>query len=144
MALILGANQSTKHKTVVALLFLIPVIYHSAASSLMGDQPYYVSAGVVGMIVTGVIIRFGDCDELAIAAWTSIFINLFGIITWFMGQDPGQYDRMFLLFWGWVLWILFRGSIFYGMAGNLRMLYSRCWIHRDAFPRLCLDQIWIV
>jgi hypothetical protein len=142
VALILGATQSTKHKVIGAMIFLVPPLYHGAATYLMGDQTYYISAGIVGLFVTGILVKFGRCDDLAIAAWTSIFINLFGIITWFMVQDPDQYDRTFLLFWGWVLWILFRGSKLYGMAGNLRVLYRVNRFRRNVIPGLCVGQAW--
>jgi hypothetical protein len=142
MALILGAAQRTKHRVIGAMIFLVPPLYHGAAAHLMGDQAYYVSAGIVGMAVTGILVAYGQCEDLAIAAWTSIFINLFGIIAWFMVQNPDQYDRAFLLFWGWVLWILFRGSRLYGMAGDLRMLYREYRVRRNVIPGLCLDQVW--
>jgi len=142
MALILGAAQRTRHRVVGAMVFLVPPLYHGKAAYLMGDQTYYVTAGVVGLVVTGVLVRLGRCEDLAIASWSSIFINLFGIISWWMCQNPDQYDRAFLLFWGWVLWILFRGSKLYGMAGNLRMLYREYRFRRNVIPGLCVGQIW--
>lgn len=120
LAIILGATQRGPSRLTAAAIFLTAAVGHGIIGPHLGDWAYYVTAGAGCFIVLGLLVAGGLHDQLSMAAWVGVLLNLFGWALWVSYQDPAPYDWAFLGYWAWVLWILYRGSRLHGVLKNLR------------------------
>lgn len=132
MILIVSAIQASMEDKIAGLVFIFPIVLHEIVGPYMTAWGYYVSDGLVGFIVAGMLLNCFKSrlsEMLGWAAVISIGLNFFGWALWESGANHAPYNAVFLEFYGLVLFLLAKyGSVECGRVGENSQRPSRLWL----------------
>jgi len=120
-----SAMQKGRNDTLAAVLFSIPMIFLWIMSDYFPDSIYYHINSLFALAVIYIIhsIKNKLAWNLTIALLASIFINSFGFICWFLELSPAVYNNLFIVFYGFVLYIVLKKGSFQWTIYTLRGEY---------------------
>lgn len=119
--------QKSVPRKMIAFLFAFTILSHQTFFHTISDNipAYYISAGVLDLIVILVISQMAACPRLArdiqIISLVSIAFNFIG----YLSQEVFAYTLMYVFLYGWSIYILTRGEPHGDTEINTRFLSIR-------------------
>jgi hypothetical protein len=108
--------QKTNERMVVAFIFTFVVLGFDFISHMVDIPPffYYIAAGILDLMVILIISNLNKLcrlsDDILLISLISIAYNFAGFVMFNAGQEDLVYRAMYLILYGWALFVLMRGE----------------------------------